>query len=311
MKNVVIYHKTVPNAKNQEKIDLLRYFSQGVTSAGDISIDNNSLNYQDSDVGVIQGWLGQGAITTPHLQLRNKVIISQLQNKKYVVAVDSNLFLYANTANDLHYLRYSFNGVFPNTGIYCDTDVDPTRWQKLSKDLKLSLKDYRTTGNHILLCLQRNGGWSMGSLDVQDWAIQTINTLRRHTDRPIVIRAHPGDKASREYLNPRSPKCRVKFSKAVSLSTNPNLVDDLHNCWAAVNYNSSPVVGAAIEGVPIFVMDPIKSQCRDVANTDLTQIENPQMPDRQPWVERLSMFHWNFDELKSGECWSHMKRFIS
>jgi hypothetical protein len=175
----------------------------------------------------------------------------------------------------------------------------------------LFLKDYRTIGDHILVCLQRNGGWSMGSLDVQDWAIQTINTLRQHADRPIVIRAHPGDKASREYLDPRSPKCKIKFSKAVRLSTNANLIDDLRNCWAAVNYNSSPVVGAAIEGIPIFVMDPIKSQCRDVANTDLAQIETPQMPDRQPWVERLAMFHWNFDELKSGECWTHMRKFIS
>jgi hypothetical protein len=310
MKRVVVYHKTVPNSKNQEKIDLLKYFSQGVMSAGDISFNNDSFNYQDSDVGVIQGWLGQGTITTPHLQLRNKVITNQLQNKKHVVVVDSNLFLYANTSNPSHYLRYSFNGVFPNTGIYCDTEIDSSRWQKLSKNLNLSLKDYRPTGNHILICLQRNGGWSMGSLDVQDWTTQIINELRQHTDRPIVIRAHPGDKASREYLDPRSSKCKIKFSKAVRLSTNANLVDDLRNCWAAVNYNSSPVVGAAIEGIPIFVMDPIKSQCRDVANTDLAQIENPQMPNRQPWVERLAMSHWNFDELKSGECWSHMRKFI-
>ena len=310
MKTVTIYHKTVPNAKNQEKIDLLKYFSQGVRVAGDRAIDSIDYHYRPTDVGVIQGWLGQGVITTPHLNLRNTVIQEQIKQNKHVVAVDSNLFLYANTANPLHYLRYSFNGVFPNTGIYCDTNIDPSRWQKLSKNLNLTLKDYRTNGDHILICLQRNGGWSMGSLDVQDWAIQTINLLRQYTDRPIVIRAHPGDKASKEYLNPRSPKCRIKFSKAVSLSTNVNLVDDLKNCWAAVNYNSSPVVGAAIEGVPIFVMDPAKSQCNDIANTDLTQIETPQLPNRQPWVERLSMFHWNFNELKSGECWQHMKRYI-
>ena len=311
MTTVAIYHKSVPNAKSQEKIDLLRFFSQGVTAQGDTAIDSIDYQYVPADVGVIQGWVNIGGIKTGnHLTLRNTVVNQQAINHKYTVAVDSNLFLYANTANDLHYLRYSFNGIFPNTGIYCDTDVDPSRWQTLSKNLNLSLKDYRTTGNHILVCLQRNGGWSMGSLDVQDWAIQTINTLRQHTNRPIVIRAHPGDKASQVYLDTRSPKCRIKFSKAVRLSTNANLVDDLRNCWAAVNYNSSPVVGAAIEGVPIFVMDPIKSQCAEIANTDLSQIENPQMPDRQLWVERLSMFHWNFNELKSGECWAHMRKFI-
>jgi hypothetical protein len=311
MTSVAVYHSTVPNAKNQEKIDLLRFFSQGVKHIGDTAIDVNDYQVRQSDIGVIQGWLGPGAASSNHLNLRNQVIQTQLQNNKYVVAVDSNLFLYANTLNPAHYLRYSFNGVFPNTGIYCDTEIDPNRWQKISKNLHLSLKDYRTNGDHILLLFQRNGGWSMGNFDVQDWAIQTINTIRQYSDRPIVIRAHPGDKAAREYLDPRNSKCRIKFSKAVRLSTNINLVDDLKNCWAAVNYNSSPVVGAAIEGVPIFVMDPAKSQCAEVANTDLSQIENPTLHDRQLWTERLSMFHWNFNELRSGECWQHMRKFIS
>jgi hypothetical protein len=311
MTSVAIYHSTVPNAKSQEKIDLLKFFSQGVKTYGDVAIDVTTHTYCPADVGVIQGWLGPGNTTgSNHLVLRNRVIQTQLASKKHVVAVDSNLFLYANTTNPMHYLRYSFNGVFPNSGIYCDTEIDPARWTALSRNLNLSLKDYRTTGDHILICLQRNGGWSMGDIDVQQWAIRTIDELRSHTDRPIVIRAHPGDKAAREYLDPRSVKCKIKFSKRVRLSQNKNLVDDLQNCWAAINYNSSPVVGAAIEGVPIFVMDPVKSQCAEIANTDLTQIENPLMPNRQKWVERLSMFHWNFDELKSGECWTHMREFI-
>ena len=310
MTAVAIYHKTVPNNKNQEKIDLLKYFSQGVRVSGDSAIDTSDYQYQPTDVGVIQGWLGQGAIKTPHLILRNTVIQEQLKRNKHVVAVDSNLFLYSNTDNPLHYLRYSFNGVFPNTGIYCDNNIDPSRWQKISKNLNLTLKDYRTSGEHILLCLQRNGGWSMGNVDIQEWAVNTINTIRRFTDRPIVIRLHPGDKTSKNIIQPGTPACRIKFSKAVRLSTNVNLVDDLKNCWAAVNYNSSPVVGAAIEGVPIFVMDTAKSQCAEIANTDLTQIENPQLFDRQKWAERLSMFHWNFNELRSGECWTHMRKYI-
>lgn len=310
MISVAIYHKTVPNAKNQEKIDLLKNFSLGVKAAGDTVVDNQSYTYQQTDVGVIQGWLGEGAITTPHLQLRNTVISNQLKNKKYVVAVDSNLFLYANTANPLHYLRYSFNGVFPNTGIYCDTEIDPLRWQKISRNLNITLKDYRINGDHILICLQRNGGWSMGKTDLQDWLLQIIDTIRNHSSRPIVIRLHPGDKASKELIRPGNPKCKIKFSNTIRLSNNENLIDDLHNCWAAVNYNSSPVIGAAIEGIPIFVCNPEKSQSKEIANTDLSQIENPLMPNRQKWVERLSMFHWNFDELRSGECWQHMRNYI-
>jgi len=310
MITVAVYHRSVPNNKNQEKTDLLKFFSQGIRAAGDTSIDVYDHTHIHTGVGMIQGWLGEGPQISPHLVLRKNVIDKQLLSKKYVLTADSNLFLYSNPKNDLHYLRYSFNGVFPNTGIYCDKEIDPFRWTKISKNLKISPKNYRTTGDHILLCLQRNGGWSMGSIDIQDWAAETIIELRKHTDRPIVIRPHPGDKNSKAIIQPHHPNCKIKFSKAVRLSTNENILDDLKNCWAAVNYNSSPVVGAAIEGIPIFVSDSLKSQCLEIANKDLSQIEHPIMPDRQKWLERLSMFHWNFEELKSGECWAHMRKFI-
>lgn len=303
MITATVYHQTVPNQKNQEKLDLLKYFSQGIAQAGDRAIDCYTLNYTPTKVAVIQGWVHSGSRPSPHLNLRNTVITQQLAKQQYVVAVDSNLFLYANSSNPGHYLRYSFNGVFPNTGIYCDTVIDPARWQKISSSLGISLKPYRHAGNHILLCLQRNGGWSMGAFDVVSWANQTIAQLRQHTDRPIVIRAHPGDKSSKNYVS-------QIVGKNISVSNNTDLTADLQNCWAAVNHNSSPVVGAAIEGIPIFVTDISKSQCREIANTDLAQIENPRMPDRQAWAQRLSMFHWNFDELRSGECWRHMRQFI-
>jgi hypothetical protein len=303
MMSVTVYHCSVPNAKSQEKIDLLRYFAQGAEAAGAAVTNSYDHTYQATDVAVIQGWVHEGSKPSAHLNLRNTVISQQLARKKYVVAVDSNLFLYANTANPQHYLRYSFNGVFPNTGIYCDTQIDPVRWKKISAALNISLRPYRKTGNHILLCLQRNGGWSMGKFNVVDWANQTIAQIRQHSDRSIVIRAHPGDKSAANYVASIA-------GKNITVSQNPSLVADLQNCWAAVNHNSSPVVGAAIEGVPIFVTDMSKSQCREIANLDLAQIENPSMPDRQAWAERLAMFHWNFGELQSGECWRHMQQFI-
>lgn len=310
MTTVAIYHSSVPNSRNPEKIELLKNFSQGISTTQDTVIDVKDYKYQRTDVGVIQGWLGSGVISSRHLLLRNTVIQEQLLRKKYVITADSNLFLYADPANSKHYLRYSINGVFPNTGIYCDDSIDPQRWLSIKQDLKISVKDYRTSGDHILLCLQRNSGWSMGSFDVQDWAIDVIETLRRHSDRPIVVRPHPGDKNTRKIFDRNSADCRIKFSKRVTLSHNENIVDDLKNCWAAINHNSSPVVGAVIQGVPIFVTDPVRSQCKEVANTDLTMIEKPNLPDRQHWLERISMFHWNFQELKSGQCWSHMRQYL-
>lgn len=310
MKTVAVYHKSIPNKKNQEKVDVLKFFAGGAKVSKDKVYDIHDYFYHEADVAVIQGWVTPEQPTSPHSELRHRVIQYQMMRAKYVVGIDSNLFLYADTANPHHYLRYSFNGVFPNTGLYCDKIIDPTRWMKISRAMNIQLKDYRPNGNHILLCLQRDGGWSMNGKNSQDWAIETIAEIRKHSNRPIVIRLHPGDKETKRIFKAGKPLCQVDFNYGVSLSHNESLLDDLRGCWAAVNHNSSPVVGAAIEGYPVFVTDSVRSQCRDIANTDLSQIENPQMPDRQQWIERLSMFHWNFAELRSGECWSHMRQFI-
>lgn len=310
MTTLAVYHKSVPNKKNQEKVDILRFFAQGARVKNDLVTDVNDHTIHPCDVAVIQGWVAPGQPATPHGDLRSRVIKTQLKSAKHVIGVDSNAFLYADTANPHHYLRYSFDGVSPSTGIYCDSQVDPARWKSISQDLGLNLKDYRKDGTHILLCVQRNGGWSMGALDNQEWILNTIAQIRKHSDRPIVVRLHPGDKETKRIIKAGGPLCRLTFDYSVILSQNENLQDDLRNCWAVVNHNSSPVVGGAIEGYPVFVTDPVNSQCREIANTDFSTVENPLLPDRQAWIERLSMSHWKFDELKSGQCWEHMRQFI-
>lgn len=305
---VAVYHRSVPNQKNQEKVELLTRFSQGAKKCGDECIDVQDHTYHSADVGMIQGWVTDDTGSRPHLRLRHEVITRQLQNRRYVLTADSNLFLYANTDNPHHYLRFSANSVFPDTGIYFDRTPDPTRWQKISQHLNIHLRGYRKAGGHILVLLQRNGGWSMGDFPVLDWLASTILEIRNHSDRPILIRPHPGDKSAREYIGKFDSSGVLK--KVRISEPGRTLLQDLEGCWAAVNHNSSPVVGAAIEGYPIFVTDPQRSQCREIANTDLARIENPEMPDRQKWVERLAMSHWNFKELQSGECWQHMKSFL-
>ena len=304
MKVISYYSSIPPKNKNFEKNSIIQYFSQGVKRAGDSIQEHKGLNYIPSDVALIQGWLHENSGDAPHIKLRRDVIDGQIKSNKYVITADSNLFLYAvgKENHPHHYLRYSANGVFPNTGNYFDTNVDPTRWKQISADHNIALKDYRTNGNHILICLQRNGGWSMGNLDVMTWLGSVVAHIRKFSDRVIIVRAHPGDKLAQKYL-------RIVWPN-VYVSKNKDILKDLKNCWAVVTHNSSPTVAAAIEGYPIFVTDPIRSQCAEIANIDLSNIENPVLHERQQWAERISMFHWNFQELSSGKAWKHIKEYI-
>jgi hypothetical protein len=305
---VVSYLRVVPTKNtSQEKVNLLVKFITGVNAVGDTGILHDGYSVLDSDVGVIQGWQHEKGKNGQHLLLRQSVIDTQIAKKKTVITADSNLFLYANKSNEpYHYLRWSINGVFPTTGIYCDDAPNPARWNSIQNDTGIRLEDYKKNGKNIVLCLQRNGGWSMGKTSVIDWMHSTIGLIQSYSDRPIVIRPHPGDKKALEYLNQKM----FKNYKNVFLSPHGlPLENDLSNAWAVVNHNSSSIVGPIIKGYYAFSTDAINSQCREVVNTDFSKIENPKEFDRQRWLERISMFHWKFSELEDGSCWRHMRNY--
>jgi len=301
---VAYYGGIPPNNSNLEKPQILDFFLEGVRKVGDIGIDHRQMSVIPCDVALIQGFVHEQGKTLPHLTLRRQAVDLQKQNKKRSLIVDSNLFLYADPGNSHRYLRYSFDGVFPTTGFYFDKMVDPQRWNTISANLNISLKDWRKNGDHILICLQRLGGWSMKGLDSIVWLDSVIKSIRKHSDRPIVVRPHPNDKKIKAVLKVKHPK--------VTISNRSNIKEDLISAWATVVYNSSPSVVSNIEGVPVFLTDPEprNSQSFDVSNTDISKIENPSMLDRSQWIEKISMCHWNFAELRSGEAWNFFKQFI-
>lgn len=303
MKSVRVYYAGIP-ARNtkKEKRDVLTNFHLGVPSGQSKEIERAV--WEPSDLAVIQGWVHGGSISSPHLMFRKHVIEKQKSIGKHTMAIDSNLFLYLDPGNTKTYLRFSLDGIFPTTGNYFKNTIDPKRLDQIKRDIGFNLKDWRTKGDHILICLQRNGGWSMGGLNVMEWCNKTIKKIKEHSDRPIVVRAHPGDNKAREYLKLNWP--------GVTVSRYPTIQHDLNNAWATVTYNSSPGVASAIEGVPVFVTDPEpkKSQAFEIANFKLKQMENPRMPERQEWLEAIAMSHFSFRDLRSGTAWNIIKDYL-
>jgi hypothetical protein len=314
---VVSYLATLPRgktpesiAKNQDKSNTLRYFVQGVNAVGDLGVVSESTLWEPSDVAVILGWVHEHGKTSAHLELRRSILENQARTGGRTIIADSNLFLYQDINNPGYWLRYSYDNVFPGLGEYCDHNPDPARWKKVQAELNIKLKPWRTQGHHVLVCLQRDGGWSMRGFDVVDWALDTIAEIRGYSNRPIVIRSHPGDKRAIKYCQRLEKLLLGRRVRDVSFSQpSHSLLQDLSQCWAVVNHNSSPTVAAAIEGIPIFVTDPVHSQAREVANTDFALLENPAIFERTDWIERLSQFHWSHRDLQLGHCWQHMRKW--
>lgn len=299
-----------PNINTKEKTDIINFFHEGVIAVGDQSKVISEQTYDNCDVGLIIGsYNSQNPTKTrlPHYHVRKSVVEQQLSRGQYYVSADSNVFIYLNKENPKHYLRYSFNGVNPAEGIYCNNRWTDDNWNNIQRDYGINLKPWRKNGNHILVCCQRPLGWSMRGLNLETWLDRTIRKIKKNTDRPILVRWHPGDPKS----FPEWQKKIAKYGVIIS-PTSRHITEDLKKAHAVVCHNSTPSSVAAIEGVPSFITDePRFSMAGDVVNTDFTQLETPIFPDREQWIRKLSQCHWSFDDLRSGRCWAWMRQWVT
>ena len=259
-----------PGNRNVEKPLLLRNFIEGVNACGDFGQVIEDTVPQTSDVAVIQGFVHHNSRNSSHLMLRKNVLDKQNAENHRTIIADSNLFLYADKGNSRKFLRYSYDGIFPTTGEYCNDEYDPLRWEKIKTVLNIELQPWKTEkGRHILICCQRDGGWSMQGTSVTQWLIKVIQKIREQTDRIIMIRFHPGDKNTKIHklalVRQGLHTANIKFSKSVDIR------EDFAKAYCVINHNSSPGVVAAIEGIPVFLTDPENSQAKDVAHHGIDQ----------------------------------------
>jgi hypothetical protein len=306
MLTVASYLKGIPpKNRNPEKPEVLINFIKGVNAVGDIGKVVDEWKVIDSDVAVVQGFVHPGSKNVTHLNLRKNVFDTQQKNNKRSIIIDSNLFLYADPGNTKKYLRYSYDGIFPTTGEYCNSQPTLNRWDQISKDLNLSLKPWSTNKEVILICCQRDGGWSMDGQQLMPWLVKTIMKIKKYSDRKIVVRFHPGDRNSSKH---KSALLRYNLQN-VFVTSNESILTDFKTAHVVVNYNSSPAVAAAIEGIPVFVLDLERSQAKDIANTDISKIENPILYDRNVWIQKLAQMHWTSNELTDGTAWRHLRQW--
>lgn len=297
---VGIFYNSISNpAKFSNKVMLMDNFAQGARVHGDeiIEFRDNRLPDQKLDAGFVLGY-------TLEDNFRKKIIDQLRLQKTPSVFVDSNILHYGRKEHEWH--RYSLGSVYPDSGTYFFNELDKNKWASFSAWHRVELKPWRTTGNHILILCQRPKGFNMFT-DQEVWLEKTIKRIRKHTNRPIMIRMHPGDGTRFKQIE----KIQKKYGTSVTISEHENIRDALVNCWCTVGINSTPNVVAAIEGVPGYVEDPAHSWAADIAFNDLGLVENPPLSDRSEWIHKIANIHWSNDEVRSGKLWAAIKHYIS
>jgi hypothetical protein len=160
--------------------------------------------------------------------------------------------------------------------------------------LRLAAKPWTNSGYNIVIAAQRSDSeqWA-GQPPTVAWLTETANTIKKYTDRPIVIRPHPRQRIS------DIPGCVIEMPRPIQGTYDSFDYDRcLSTAWAVVNHNSGPGSLAVLNGVPAFVH--ASSLAAPVGNTDLSAINNPSKPDRTAWLERLAHTEWYTEEIASG-----------
>jgi hypothetical protein len=155
------------------------------------------------------------------------------------------------------------------------------RWKRFNIDLQK-----KRTGSKIIVAAPDEKPCKFYGIDQQQWITDTVNTIKKYSDRPVVVRQ-------------RSPN---RIDRIQSDPLGKVLLDDIH---ALVTFNSVAAVESVLLGVPAFALSPSHAAA-PVANRDLSLIETPYWPDQDKlyaWACHLAYGQFHVSELQNGTAY--------
>lgn len=166
--------------------------------------------------------------------------------------------------------------------------VPNDRWDQLvAWNEFLRYRGWRQPGHKILLVAPSEKPCKYYGIDKQQWIDHTVETLKQHTDRPVVIR----EKATR------------------AERTNDTIYHAFdQDIYCVVTYNSIAAVEAVAYGIPCIALAP--TAARPVCSDKLSDIENLTKPSEdfvQAWLHHIAYCQFSLDEMISGLAWQLVK----
>jgi len=151
---------------------------------------------------------------------------------------------------------------------------------KRFRALNIPIAPWREDGEHILLALQSDWWYERhGLVSAENFAGMVTAGIRKHTDRPIVVRRKPLNGAKE-----------------------PPVKTQLEGAWAVVTHSSMIALDALLAGVPAFVLS--RTAMAPVTHDTLDLIESPLLaPDRERWLGVLADNQWRLGEIADGTAW--------
>jgi hypothetical protein len=167
--------------------------------------------------------------------------------------------------------------------------------------LKLKPWTYNEDGP-IVICLQHNKSQQWATMPPHDkWLDNTLSTIRKRTDRLIIIRPHP--RCPIPLFSDKYKNVDVQYP-VKNNTTYDDYEFDMSDAYAVVSWSSNPAIQAILQGVPVFVGP--SSLAYDVAQHSVKEINNPIRPDRTQWLNDLAHVEYSTHEIAAGYPLKHL-----
>lgn len=195
------------------------------------------------------------------------------ENNKDFYAIDTG---YIQPSSKKEYHRITKNNL-QNLGPIIEREHD-----RLSK-LKWRFRKHNV-GEYILVVPPSEKVMKFYNKDLDTWTKTTIEEIKKHTNKPIIIRLKPAR------------------NERVTTNTIQQAMED---AYCVVTYNSIAATEALLYGVPAIALAPNAASI--LCNTELSQINDlyiPTLKEVTSFAAHLSYCQFTSTEMRTGYAWS-------
>ena len=227
---------------------------------------DNAIESEPVDNSMFWGFVGNNLEMVKKLEARN-------HNYWFADTPYFGRFDNKNLKSDNHYWRICKNKI--HAGYI--KDCKPDRFEKFG--LKIKAPDFK--GSYILVCPSSDS--INNYLDRPNWLKETIEQIKRYTDRPIKVREKPRGRGTSGPSEAKVP-----------------LSEDLKDAWCLVTSCSIAAVEAQCMGIPVICHN--KSFATEIAGQELADIEDPFFVGAEEWLWSLAYQQFTPEEFENGRA---------
>jgi hypothetical protein len=198
--------------------------------------------------------------------------------------------------------KLGINGINRDADFAIEEYMPDDRKQKLG----IVLQDWRHTGDYVLVCGQHGHSEQWRNMpDMNTYYKQTVEKIRKITDKPIVLRSHPRYRENLHFACDTEwfaqQGCEWNIPKHIQQTYDSfDLEHMLKHTLFTVSHSSNAGITSVIDGVPAVVSE--SSLAYDVGTAMGKWLSKP---DRHVWINRLCYTEWYADEIHTQ--WSRLR----